>query len=171
MSLVKEQFEFMKDLSLLIQFAINKGWIITGGELYRTLDMQKIYIKKGLSKTMNSYHLKRLAVDLNFFKPVSNNISGSGIVEIDGKKYKLTFDIKDLEIFGRFWESLSPQNRWGGHFKTFKDTPHFERRLIKVEEIKPKPEYNPPPTNSIQNPPYYEVKKEEEEQDEDIIEI
>jgi len=69
---------------------------------------------------MNSYHLKRLAIDLNFFKPVEEN---------GQLTYKLTYEQKDLEEFGKYWESLSPQNRWGGHFKNFKDTPHFERRL------------------------------------------
>ncbi len=122
MSLVDEQWEFLKDVAKLIQFIEEKGWKVTGGELYRTKDQQEIYIKKGLSKTMNSYHLKRLAIDLNFFKPIEEN----------GKiKYKLTYEPKDIEEFGEYWESLNPKNRWGGHFKHFKDAPHFERRLQK----------------------------------------
>ena len=41
---------------------------MTGGELARTPEQQAIYFKTGRSKTMNSIHLKRCAIDLNFFK-------------------------------------------------------------------------------------------------------
>ena len=67
MSLVTEQAAFLLDVCKLIQFATERGFTVTGGELYRTLEQQQIYIKTGRSKTMNSMHLKRCAIDLNFF--------------------------------------------------------------------------------------------------------
>lgn len=109
MSLVTEQAAFLLDVCKLIQFATEKGFTVTGGELFRTPEQQQIYVKTGRSKTMNSNHMKRCAIDLNFFK--------------DGK---LTYDTQEL---GRYWESLSPKNSAGMFWKSFKDAPHFERRV------------------------------------------
>ena len=64
---------------------------------------------------MKSLHLKRLAVDLNFFR------------EAPDGTLKLTYDIEELRALGEFWENLDPANRWGGHWASFKDVPHFER--------------------------------------------
>jgi hypothetical protein len=61
---------------------------------------------------MNSIHLKRCAIDLNFFK--------------DGK---LIWDREQLAPIGAYWQSLNPKNRWGGNFKTLVDVPHFERNV------------------------------------------
>ena len=130
MSLVKEQWEFMKDVRKLLEYIEQQGWIVTGGELWRPPFTQEYYVKIGRSKTMNSMHLKRLAIDLNFFKPITEEEAKeikSGVVKVDGKYYVLTWKVEDIEPFGRYWESLNPKNRWGGHFKTFKDVPHFER--------------------------------------------
>jgi hypothetical protein len=112
MSLVAEQAAFLLDAAKLIQFATQEGFVVTGGELARTPEQQAIYVKTGRSKTMNSIHLKRCAIDLNFFK--------------DGK---LCYDIKQLQIIGNYWESLDPKNQWGGNWKSFKDVPHFERKV------------------------------------------
>ncbi len=122
MKLSDHQWEFLQDLAKLITFIESKGWKATGGELYRTPEQQEIYVKTGRSKTYNSYHLKRLAIDLNFFKPIYDE---------NGKliKYQLTWDYEDIKPFGEYWESLNPLNRWGGNFKTFKDIPHFERAV------------------------------------------
>lgn len=110
MSNVEEQADFLQDVALLIQKAREMGFLVTGGELYRTPEQQQIHIKAGRSKTMNSLHLKRCAIDLNFFK--------------DGK---LTYDIKQLQVIGNYWESLNEKNQWGGNWKSFKDVPHFQR--------------------------------------------
>ena len=110
--MVKEQASFLLDFCTLIQFSTAMGFQVTAGELWRPPEMQKIYVDTGRSKTMNSYHLRRLAGDLNFI--------------LDGK---LCWDQVRLEPLGLFWESLHPNNRWGGHFKSFKDMGHFERRL------------------------------------------
>lgn len=112
MSLVQEQAAFLLDACKLIQFATTQGFVLTGGELLRTVEQQEIYLKTGRSKTMLSNHLKRCAIDLNFFK--------------DGK---LIWDREQLAPIGAYWESLNPKNRWGGNFKTLVDVPHFERNV------------------------------------------
>ena len=112
MSLVKEQAAFLKDVVKLLAKAEELGFVVTGGELYRTPEQQQIYVKTGRSKTMNSIHLKRCAIDLNFFK--------------DGK---LTYDARLLQPLGDYWESLDARNQWGGNWKSFKDVPHFQRTV------------------------------------------
>jgi hypothetical protein len=118
-SLVKEQAAFLLDVCKLVQYATSLGFVVTGGELSRPIEMQELYVKTGRSRTMKSWHLRRLAIDLNFFK--------------DGK---LHYDLATLRPLGEYWESLSPQNRWGGNFDrdwskadSFVDSPHFERRV------------------------------------------
>ena len=112
MSLVQEQAEFLLDAIKLIQFATEQGFVVTGGGLARTIEQQTLYVKTGRSKTMNSNHLKRCAIDLNFFK--------------DGQ---IIWDKGVLAPLGAFWESLHPKNRWGGNFKSLVDCPHFERNV------------------------------------------
>jgi hypothetical protein len=111
MILSKQQAAFLRDVAKLWERVWARGWDITGGELYRTAAQQEIYFKEGKSKTMNSNHLKRLAIDLNFFNP----------------KGELEVTKNGLQWIGDFWESLSPQNKWGGNYKSFLDCPHFER--------------------------------------------
>ena len=112
MSLVAEQAEFLKDAAKLINKCFELGFVVTGGELFRTPEQQAIYTQKGLSKTSNSMHLKRCALDLNFFK--------------DGAMIQKR---EPLIPVGQYWESLNPKNRWGGNFKNFVDCPHFERQV------------------------------------------
>lgn len=112
MSLRTEQELFLLDFIKLIPFAISKGFTVTSGELLRPIEMQEIYIKIGRSKTMDSQHIKKLAGDLNFFL----------LGEYVTKK-------EVLQEVGDYWESLSPKNSWGGNWNSFKDTPHFERRI------------------------------------------
>ncbi len=115
-SMIQEQSTFLLHVSELIRKAAELGFMTSGGELFRTPEQQALHVKNGRSTTMNSQHLKRLAVDLNFFKP---DASGEP---------RLTYGIEDLRPLGTYWESLDPANRWGGNWNTFKDTPHFERR-------------------------------------------
>ena len=112
MSLVKEQAAFLLDVARLINKATELGFVVTGGELARTPEQQAIYVKTGRSKTMQSIHLKRCAIDLNFFK--------------DGQ---IIWDKGILAPLGAYWESLHPKNRWGGNFKSLVDCPHFERNV------------------------------------------
>jgi hypothetical protein len=117
MTLITEQHLFLLDVAKLIVEAQKQNFIVTGGELYRTAEQQAIHVKAGRSKTMNSKHLQRLAIDLNFFTK-----SADGTVQ-------LTYDIAVLKPLGDFWELLSPgKNSWGGNWNSFKDVPHFERR-------------------------------------------
>lgn len=110
-AMIQAQAEFLLSFAQLIAFAHSKGYVLTLGEGYRPIEMQRIHFKAGRSKTMDSQHMKRLAVDVNVFR--------------NGKLIPAS-EFKDL---GEFWESLHPKNRWGGNFKRLVDGPHFERQL------------------------------------------
>ena len=128
MKLSEKQQIFTKNVASLIVYADLLGIGLTFGEAYRTqsqvilnffgykvvkgglLGIKLVKIRK-LSNTLNSYHLKRLAVDFNFF--------------INGK---LTYEKEKLKELGQFWESLHEDNKWGGNFISFVDTPHFEMK-------------------------------------------
>ncbi len=116
MSNVAEQAAFLLDVTRLINRATELGFVVTAGELYRTPEQQEIYVKTGRSRTMNSLHLQRRAVDLNFF--------------LNGK---LTYDKTVLAPLGAYWESLHPFNSWGGNGVKLVDTPHFSRGMGKPE--------------------------------------
>ncbi len=119
MSRVALQAEFLLQICELIQWATKEGFVITGGELARPVEMQQIYVKTGRSKTLQSSHLDRLAIDLNVFK--------------DGKL--CTRD--GMRVIGDRWEAMHPKNRWGGNWRglvdagrsSFIDAPHFERQV------------------------------------------
>lgn len=112
MSLSDEQAAFLLDACKLIQYATERGWKVTGGELFRTLAQQEIYLKEGKTKTLQSNHMRRLAIDLNFLK------NGQPV-----------WDKAQLADIGAYWESLNKLNRWGGNFKSLPDVPHFERNV------------------------------------------
>ncbi len=107
-----EQQIFTQNISQLILKANSLGINLTFGEAFRTEYQQREYLRTGKSKTMNSNHLKRLAVDFNFF--------------INGR---LVWEHPLITELGEYWESINEKNRWGGNFKNFKDTPHFERNI------------------------------------------
>ncbi|MBA7495774.1 hypothetical protein ES702_06363 [subsurface metagenome] len=86
MSLRKDQSKFVHMVALLILFAYQKGYELTFGDAYAH-DGHKA----------NSFHYKRLAIDLNLFK--------------GGKYLSKTEDHKEL---GEFWESIG--GSWGGHW-------------------------------------------------------
>ena len=109
MTLSDKQWRFLKDVAYLIFYADSIGIKLTGGELFRTKYQQAEHLRTGKSKTMNSKHLSRLAIDFNFF--------------IDGK---LTYDHPDLEKLGKYWQALTPGNQWGGFWTSFVDKPHFQ---------------------------------------------
>lgn len=111
MSMSDNQFEFLKDVAVLIQYITRCGDKVTGGELWRPNEMQELYLQMGKTKAKISNHQIRMAIDLNIF------IGGT-----------LCYDKKKLQKYGDFWESMNKKNRWGGNFKSFLDVPHFERR-------------------------------------------
>lgn len=119
MSLVNEQAAFLKDVRALLAKADELGFVVTAGEVYRTAEQQDIYIKTGCSKTRNSMHLKRCAIDLNLFR--NGALCGR----------------EAIKPLGDFWEGLNAKNRWGGNWRgavdsgrsRFIDAPHFERAV------------------------------------------
>ncbi|MBC8319874.1 MAG: M15 family metallopeptidase [Bacteroidetes bacterium] len=130
MYLQKHQQEFAMDVAKLIQKASKIGVQLTLGEAYRTIDQQLLYYhgltirsedrrlellsSKQRSRTLVSNHMRRIAVDFNFF--------------VNGV---LTYTDPLIEELGQYWENLNPLNQWGGHFRGFYDAPHFERNLSK----------------------------------------
>lgn len=108
MKLGEHQQAFARDLVSFLTKVFEKGYEVRIGEVERTLEQQQIYIKTGRSKTLNSMHLKKCAVDLHFLK--------DGILCYP-------------QELGDMWESLNPLNRWGGNWQSFKDRPHFERKV------------------------------------------
>ena len=110
MTLGQNQEKFTQDLAKLLIYLIENNYTIRMGEVERTQSQQEIYIKQGKSKTANSMHLKRCAADLHIFK--------------NGEWLQSK---QQLQGIGDYWESLDVSNRWGGNFKSFIDTPHFER--------------------------------------------
>lgn len=108
MTLGEHQQSFSRDLVRLITAAHDRGYEVRIGEVERPIEMQQLYVRTGRSKTMNSRHLKKCAADLHFFK--------------DGK---LCYPAE----LGEYWESLNPLNSWGGNWNSFKDAPHFERKV------------------------------------------
>lgn len=85
---MKKQSKFTFMVAILIIFAVIKGYKVTFGDASR-MD------KKGHKD--DSFHYKRLAIDLNLFK--------------DGKYLTET---KDHLPLGKFWEFIG--GTWGGRF-------------------------------------------------------
>jgi hypothetical protein len=128
MSLSTQQQIFSQNIAKLILKANSMGMNLTFGEAYRTEDQQRLYYfgkevlqegdhlvlgdAKKRTQTMHSNHLRRLAIDFNFF------IAGN-----------LVYRHPLISELGRFWESLHHANRWGGHFENFYDAPHFEMNV------------------------------------------
>lgn len=124
----KYQFIFTQNIARLILFANSLGVNLTFGEANRTFDQQELYFygktvhadddnlillnDKIRTRTLDSNHLYQLAVDFNFF------IRG-----------KLFYKHPLINRIGEHWESLNPANRWGGNFKSFYDSPHFEMHI------------------------------------------
>lgn len=108
MTLGQHQEAFSRDFVALLQFAFQKGYEVRIGEAQRPTEMQQLYVKQGRSKTMNSMHLKKCAVDLFFTK-----------------NGQLVYP----EELGRYWESLNSLNQAGMFWKSFKDGPHYQRTV------------------------------------------
>lgn len=109
MKLILEQNVFAQNVGKLLEFIYSKNYSCSFGESYRTPEQAAIYAKEGKG-IVDSLHCKRLAVDLNLFSPHGDYLSKT----------------EDYKLFGEFWESLHPQNRWGGRFKSRPDGNHFE---------------------------------------------
>lgn len=119
MTLGQHQEIFAKHVCLLLAKAWELGYAVRLGEMLRPIEMQKIYVEQGRSKTMNSMHLKKCAIDLILL--LDNAICTR----------------QEIKPLGDYWESLDPLNRWGGSWRgliesrksSFVDAPHFERAV------------------------------------------
>lgn len=119
MTIREKQSVFTQNIGRLIDFAFKEGYELTFGEAYRTDYQQAEYVRTGFSKTMSSRHLYRLAVDFNLFR--------NGI---------LLNNSRDFLPIGLYWESLHPDNVWGGDWNRnnnpdddkFGDPYHFEMK-------------------------------------------
>jgi hypothetical protein len=128
MSLSQSQQIFSQNIARLILKANSLGVNLTFGEAYRSEDQQRLYYfgkqvlpegnhlvladAKKRTHTLQSNHMRRLAMDFNFF------IAGN-----------LVYHHPHITELGKFWEDLHPANRWGGHFENFYDAPHFEMNV------------------------------------------
>lgn len=99
MSLSERQAKFTLMVALLIQYAHLLGYSLTFGDAYSKAEFG--------AHSLNSFHYKRLAIDLNLF--------------IDGEYQTTT---KAYKYLGEFWELIDAKNSWGGNFKN-KDGNHF----------------------------------------------
>ena len=108
MTLGSHQEAFSRDLVKLLMEAYRIGYEVRIGEVLRTPEQQELYVRTGRSKTLNSMHLKKCAADLHFVR--------NGVVSYPAE-------------LGQFWRSLSPLNKAGMFWQTFKDSPHFERSV------------------------------------------
>jgi hypothetical protein len=132
MTLLEKQKLFTKNIADLIGFALDNGIGLTFGEVYRTREQQEIYFKSGRSKTMNSRHLKRLAVDFNFF----DESDGGRMLFSDNNSEQYKKDIKRILPLAIYWMQIHGDNVWGGDWdrdydvldEKFRDPYHFEMR-------------------------------------------
>ena len=115
MKLSEQQQIFTLNIGKLIKYAHLMGFGLTFGHAWRSIEEQERLFNAGLSKTLDSQHQKRLAVDFNVF------LGG-----------RLCLDWETIKILGDYWESLHPNNRWGGDWNGndrrdgYLDTAHFE---------------------------------------------
>jgi len=110
MTLREKQCEFWNMVAKLILYAKEfLGASITIIEWLRTIDTQRVLVARGASKTMNSKHLKGLAVDVVFIEDLTD----------DGE---LNYEIDKYVNLGLFWESIG--GTWGGRFG---DDPNTEK--------------------------------------------
>lgn len=112
------QFKFMHNLANLIHFIGDSGYNVSGGELWRSEETQAAHVKAGRSKTLNSMHLKRLAIDLNIF-------DGEYLLFSDSERKQKDFRV--VEQFGEQWEGYDKDNVWGGRWTEPFDPFHFQQ--------------------------------------------
>ncbi len=119
MKLSDQQAIFTKNVVCLIYYLIDAlGWKIVIGEVWRREITQKWLFKKGWTKTLNSDHRHKLAVDLFVWI--------EGIFLDNAKENK-----ESMKSAGDYWIGLHDKNYWGGDYKTFCDINHFGMNRIK----------------------------------------
>ena len=108
MELWQKQATFAENASALIAYIRKQGFYCTFGDAFRSVEQAAVDAHEGIG-IKNSLHCQRLAVDLNLFNAQGHYLSNNN----------------DYKIFGDFWKTLNPANRWGGDF-TRGDGNHFE---------------------------------------------
>ncbi len=114
------QDRFCKHQAFLVGFARSQRFTMSVGDAWRVPDYQKYHVKKGVSWTLNSQHLKRLAIDFNFFLDDYYLFSD---------KSRLDEDKRLIEQVGDYWERLHPNNVWGGRWVKNFDPAHFQTKV------------------------------------------
>lgn len=110
MELWQKQAVFAQNVGKLLEFIFEHDHLCTLGEAWRSSDQAKIYASEGKG-IVHSLHCERLAIDLDLF-------TTSGQYLTDSISYKM---------FGEYWKTLNPLNRWGGDFPPPRvDGNHFE---------------------------------------------
>lgn len=105
-----------KDLIRVVYKALELSEIdFTVVEGLRTIERQKELVSKGLSKTMNSYHLKGKAVDLYPF------YSGGVQTAAPASEWR-----KIAKAMKEAAKELNVTITWGGDWKSFIDMPHYQ---------------------------------------------
>jgi len=92
------------------------GFAVRPKEFHRPVEMQKIYVQQGRSKTMDSRHCDGTACDY--------------VLLLNG----VVCTRAQIKPLGDWWEARSPKHRWGGNWRgavdsgksSFIDAPHFE---------------------------------------------
>lgn len=118
LTLSEAQREFTRDMADLIEWAYDHDYELTFGDAYRDPRSHGHMGERGSYGRAWSAHKQRLAVDFNLF--------------IDGEYRD---DTKSHEPLGEFWESIRPENVWGGRFsKRGKgaDGNHYSRRYNSI---------------------------------------
>lgn len=113
MRLREAQEIFSLNIAQLIIIIFKHRFTCTLGEALRPKWVAERYAKQGKG-IVNSQHCKKLALDINLFQ--------------GGKYLKTT---ATHEVFGKIWESLHPNNRWGGRWN---DGNHYELCLSPRKE-------------------------------------
>jgi len=112
MTLSDKQIAFTEMFAHLILYAKLIGRPIKVQEWNRSVDQQTKYVAEGKSQTLDSKHLKNLAVDVAMI--------------IDGKY------ITDPDMYkplGNYWRDSLGQI-WGGDWSTLRDAGHFEYKEV-----------------------------------------
>jgi hypothetical protein len=94
---------------------VDQQWLYYNG---KKIDNGRIVDAQKKSWTMDSMHLKRLAIDINLFIPVNG-------------EYELSWDSKYHKELGEYWESLNENNRYAVTRKdgSKTDLGHFEMNI------------------------------------------
>ena len=107
--LLHARIQFSRMIALLVLYGLSKDISVLITWVQRDKETQKKLVADGKSKTQKSKHLRGLAVDLLI-------VDDNGVVH-DGEDQRYT-------ILGTYWENCG--GKWGGRWKTLKDSGHFE---------------------------------------------